>query len=137
MKKVMGEFKEFIAKGNVIDLAVGVIIGGAFAKITASLVNDIFMPVLGLILGNINLAGLKIVFREGTDKVKELAMNIGLFIQTVIDFLLIGLVLFLLVKLLNAFRRKKEKKEEAEEKKEPVISEEVKLLTEIRDLLKK
>jgi len=137
MKKVTKEFREFITRGNVIDLAIGVIIGGAFAKIISSLVNDLFMPVLGLILGNFNLSALKIVFKEANEAAgtKELAMYIGGFIQTVIDFLLIGLLLFFVVKLINAFRRKKEEKEE--EKKEAAVSEEVKLLTEIRDLLKK
>lgn len=143
MKKVVKEFKEFIAKGSVIDLAVGVIIGGAFAKIISSLVNDVLMPVIGLIVGNMNLAELKIVFREA-DKAKDipgLSMNIGLFLQTVIDFLLIALMLFLLIRFLNAFKRKKEKQEEEKreevKREEPVTSEEVRLLTEIRDLLKK
>jgi large conductance mechanosensitive channel len=135
MKKVAKEFKEFISRGNVMDLAIGVIIGAAFGKIVSSLVNDVIMPVIGLILGGINFKEWAIAL--GTNAKGEVVnMNIGLFIQTVVDFLLVAIVIFLLVKLINSFRRKKEKEPEATPPPaEP--SEEVKLLSEIRDLLKK
>ena len=126
------EFKEFISKGNVIDLAVGVIIGGAFGKIVTSLVDSIIMPVLGLILGKINFQELKLVLKQSDGVNTELAISYGLFIQNVINFLLIGFVLFLMVKSINKFR-KKEEALEAEEK--PTLDQE--LLREIRDLLKK
>ena len=109
------EFKEFISKGNVIDLAVGVIIGGAFGKIVTSLVDSIIMPVLGLILGKINFQELKLVLKQSDGVNPELAISYGLFIQNVINFLLIGFVLFLMVKSINKFR-KKEEALEAEEK---------------------
>jgi len=138
LKKVLNEFKEFISKGNVIDLAIGVIIGGAFGKIITSLVNDIVMPVIGIILGGVNFSKWVIVLGQKLDKDNNLqivSMNIGAFINTVVDFLLIALVIFLTVKVINRFRRKKEK--EVKEELPPEPSEEVKLLTEIRDLLKK
>ena len=126
------EFKEFISKGNVIDLAVGVIIGGAFGKIVTSLVDSIIMPVLGLILGKINFQELKLVLKQSDGVNPELAISYGLFIQNVINFLLIGFVLFLMIKSINKFR-KKEEALEAEEK--PTLDQE--LLREIRDILKK
>ena len=126
------EFKEFISKGNVIDLAVGVIIGGAFGKIIGSLVDNIIMPVLGLVLGKINFQELKFVLKQSDGINPELAVSYGIFIQNVINFLVIGFVLFIIVKYINKFR----KKEEARETEiEPTIDQE--LLREIRDLLKK
>lgn len=136
MKKIAKEFREFISRGSVIDLAIGVIIGGAFGKIVSSLVNDIVMPVIGLILGNISFTTWKIVLGQKIveGKMQDLTLNIGMFIQNAIDFLLIALVIFLLVKFINKFRRKKEKEKEVVKEE---IPQEVKLLTEIRDLLKK
>ena len=126
------EFKEFISKGNVIDLAVGVIIGGAFGKIIGSLVDNIIMPVLGLVLGKINFQELKLVLKQSDGVNPELAVSYGIFIQNVINFLVIGFVLFIIVKYINKFR----KKEEARETEiKPTIDQE--LLREIRDLLKK
>ena len=126
------EFKEFISKGNVIDLAVGVIIGGAFGKIVGSLVDSIIMPVLGLVLGKINFQELKLVLKQSDGINPELAVSYGIFIQNVINFLVIGFVLFIIVKYINKFR----KKEEARETEiKPTIDQE--LLREIRDLLKK
>ncbi len=126
------EFKEFISKGNVIDLAVGVIIGGAFGKIIGSLVDNIIMPVLGLVLGKINFQELKFVLKQSDGINPELAVSYGIFIQNVINFLVIGFVLFIIVKYINKFR----KKEEARETEiKPTIDQE--LLREIRDLLKK
>lgn len=132
MKKFINEFKTFISKGNVLDLAVGVIIGGAFNTIVNSLVNDIFMPLIGIIIGGINFSGLVL-------KIGEATINYGLFIQNIINFLATAFCLFLLVRVINNFHKMKEKNEKKEEKKEeaPKKSDEVVLLEEIRDLLKK
>ena len=122
------EFKEFISKGNVLDLAVGVIIGGAFGKIVTSLVDDIIMPFIGLIIGGLDFSGLSIVIGKATIKY-------GMFIQNVVNFLIIAFSVFMIVKAVNKVRRiKPEEKEE-----EPVVeapSKEEVLLAEIRDLLK-
>ncbi len=117
------EFKEFVSRGNVLDLAVGVIIGGAFGKIIASLVNDIIMPLLGIILGGIDFTSLSL-------KVNDSVVMYGMFIQNIIDFLIIAVAIFLMVKLINKFK-KPEKVEE--QPKGPTTDE---LLIEIRDLLK-
>lgn len=132
MKKFINEFKIFISRGNVLDLAVGVIIGGAFNTIVNSLVNDIFMPLIGIIIGGINFSGLVL-------KIGEATINYGLFIQNIINFLATAFCLFLLVRVINNFHKMKEKNEKKEEKKEeaPKKSDEVVLLEEIRDLLKK
>lgn len=121
------EFKEFISKGNVLDLAVGVIVGGAFGKIVTSLVDDIIMPIIGLIIGGINFSGLSLKIREATVKY-------GMFIQNIVNFLIITFSIFLVVKAVNKMRRIKPEKEEAPV--EPKKSNEEILLTEIRDLLK-
>lgn len=132
MKKFINEFKTFISRGNVLDLAVGVIIGGAFNTIVNSLVNDIFMPLIGIIIGGINFSGLVL-------KIGEATINYGLFIQNIINFIATAFCLFLLVRVINNFHKMKEKNEKKEEKKEeaPKKSDEVVLLEEIRDLLKK
>ncbi len=125
------EFKEFISKGNVVDLAVGVIIGGAFGKIVSSLVDNILMPLIGLLLGGVN-------FSELSFKVKDATVNYGLFIQNIVDFLIIALCVFLIVKAINKMSNlKKKKEEEAKKEEKPAKSDEVKLLEEIRDLMKK
>lgn len=127
-KKFLTEFKTFIAKGNVIDLAVGVIIGGAFGKIVTSLVNDILMPVIGIIIGGHDFSKLVL-------KVNDVTIAYGSFVQNVIDFLIIALCIFLLVKIVNkitSLKKEEVKKEEKPAKK----SDEVLLLEEIRDLLK-
>lgn len=129
---MLKEFKEFAFKGNVIDLAVGVIIGGAFGKIVTSLVNDLIMPIFGIILGGINFSDLKLVIRPASNGMEEAAIKYGAFIQSVVDFLIIAVCIFLFVKLANTLTRKKE-----EEKKPEKPSADVVLLTEIRDLLKK
>lgn len=125
------EFKEFIQRGNVIDLAVGVIIGGGFGKIVTSLVNDILMPPIGLVLGNVNFKDLKIVL--GGTKEAPISLNYGNFIQTILDFLIIAFTIFLVVKAVNKMKRKQA--EEAS-KAPPEPTKEELLLTEIRDLLK-
>ncbi|NDL66522.1 large-conductance mechanosensitive channel protein MscL [Anaerotalea alkaliphila] len=127
-----GEFKAFLLRGNVVDLAVAVVIGGAFGKIVTSLVNDLLMPVLGLLLGGVNFAELKYVIAEGTETMEEAAIRYGAFLQSVLDFVLIGLAIFLAVKAMNSFKRKQE---EAPAPAEPPKQEV--LLEEIRDLLKK
>ena len=129
MKKFFSEFKEFIAKGDVMSMAVGIIIGTAFTSIVNSMVNDIIGPFIGLILGGINFTGISIHIKDAT-------IMVGNFIQAVINFLITAFVLFLIVKSLNTLKRKP-KEEKPKEPEEPVIPEDVKLLTEIRDLLQK
>lgn len=124
-KKVFGEFKEFISKGNVIDLAVGVIIGSAFGKIVSSIVDDILMPIIGAIIGGIDFSGLSV-------KIGEANIMYGKFIQNVIDFLIIAICIFFIVKIISKFNKTEEVEEEVEEKKD----EQILLLEEIRDLLK-
>lgn len=134
---MLKEFKAFALKGNILELAIGVIIGGAFGKIVTSLVNDIIMPLLGVILGRINLTNLKWVIRPEEGEIKELALAYGAFMQNVIDFLIIAMSIFLFTKLLAAFKKKEEAKSEpapAPEPPKPTREEE--LLAEIRDLLK-
>jgi large conductance mechanosensitive channel len=131
---ILKEFKEFAMKGNVIDLAVAVVIGGAFGKIVTSFVNDILMPPIGLLLGNVDFKDLKLILREGTEAVAAVTWNYGMFIQNVIDFLIIAFSIFMVVK---AMMNMKKKKEEAPAPAPPEPSNEEKLLTEIRDLLKK
>ena len=128
VKKFLSEFKIFISKGNVLDLAVGVVVGTAFGKIVSSLVNDIIMPFVGVIIGGVNFTSLSIRF-------KSASINYGLFIQNIIDFLIISLCIFIFISIINKFNRKKK----VEEIKEEIIvkSDEVLLLEEIRDLLKK
>jgi large conductance mechanosensitive channel len=133
------EFKEFAAKGNVIDLAVGVIIGGAFGKIVASLVNDVIMPFVGMLLGGVSFADWKLTLKDailavdGTVTKPAVVLGIGNFIQTTIDFLIIAFVIFLFIKALNNMKKKEVEAPAAP----PEPSDEVKLLTEIRDSLKK
>ena len=138
---MLKEFKEFAIKGNVIDMAVGVIIGGAFGKIVTSLVNDIIMPVLSIILNKINFRDLKQVIEPAKGDAAEIAILYGSFIQSVVDFLIISFSIFLFVKLINSVKKKmareEAKKEKAEEAAEiPAPSKEALLLEEIRDLLK-
>lgn len=128
--KTIDEFKKFISKGNVIDLAVGVIIGGAFTKIVTALVENIITPVLSVITGKVNMADLSAKITD------ELVIPYGQFLQAIIDFLLIAICVFALVKSINKVREKFEKKEE-EQPAPPAPSNEEVLLTEIRDLLKK
>ena len=133
MKKFFQEFKEFAMRGNVLDMAVGVILGGAFGKITTSLVNDVFMPLIGLLIGGVDLGKLNIVLKPATDTAEAVTLGIGTFLTTIIDFVLVAFVIFLMIKTINRFRRKKEEEPEPEEPKGPTAEE---LLTEIRDLLK-
>ena len=130
---MLKEFKAFALKGNVLDLAIGVIIGGAFGKIVTSLVNDIIMPLFGILLGRINLSNMKWIIREAEGDKAELAVLYGAFLQNIVDFLIIAISIFLFTKLLSSFK----KKEEVKPAEPPKPSREVELLTEIRDLLKK
>ena len=144
-KKFVDEFKTFVSRGNVMDLAVGLIIGSAFTAIVKSLVADIVMPIIGMVLGGVNFTTLKIVIRKAALDRPELALTYGNFIQAVIDFVLIAIVVFMIIRTLNSFREKRElllkKKAEQEAAASPpaaqVIPADVVLLTEIRDLLKK
>ena len=131
MKKLMNEFKDFAMKGNVIDLAVGIVIGGAFGKIVTSIVGDIIMPGLSLLTGKVNLAGLKYVVIDKTATLDEVAVKYGAFLQSVVDFLIIAFCIFMVIKFLNVFKKKEETKEVVK----ATPKEEV-LLSEIRDLLK-
>ena len=133
------EFKEFALRGNVMDMAVGIIIGGAFGKIVSSLVDDILMPLIGLVTGGNNFTELKWVIKPaeldaaGEEIVAATTLNYGLFIQNVIDFLIIALVIFMMIRAINRLRKKHEEPEAPA----PEPSDEVKLLTEIRNLLDK
>lgn len=129
------EFKEFALRGNVVDLAVGVVVGGAFGKITTSLVNDLIMPLLGLVLGRIDLTSLKLVLREASGTTAELAITYGMFLQNVLDFLIISFSLFIVIRAINNLK-KQEEEAPAPPPAPPKPSKEEVLLTEIRDLLK-
>lgn len=130
---MLKEFKEFAMKGNVMDLAIAVIVGGAFGKIVTSLVNDILMPVIGILMGRINFADLKYVIAPASGDVAEAAFRYGAFVQSIVDFLIISFSIFLMVKLLASLK----KKEPAEEAPPPVTpGREEALLAEIRDLLR-
>ena len=140
MGKFINEFKEFAVKGNAVDMAVGVIIGGAFGKIVTSIVNDIIMPPIGWIIGGVNFSELKATLPAVSVAGEELApatINYGSFIQTIFDFLIIALCVFFLVRVINKLARKRKKVEQKAAKPEPPkVSAEEKLLAEIRDLLK-
>ncbi len=148
-KGFIAEFKEFISRGNVLDMAVGVIIATAFGKITTSLVNDVFMPLIGWLIGEIDLSTLNITLSpeqlaaDGTVAKEAVVIGIGTFVSAIIDFVLVALIVFVMIKAFNNAKEKaerlrnKEKEAAAAEEPAPEPSEEVKLLTEIRDLLKK
>jgi len=130
MKKFLNEFKTFALKGNVFDMAVGVIIGTAFSKIVSSLVNDMVMPLLGLVLGKVNISDLTISIPQRSGN-EAIALKYGLFLQNIIDFLIIALSIFVALKFINKIIKRNEKQ------KEETPTKEQELLTEIRDLLKK
>lgn len=122
------EFKEFISRGNVVDLAVGVIIGGAFGSIVTSLVNDILMPIIGIILGGIDFSNLAIT-------IKDAHIAYGMFIQNVIDFLIVAFCVFIFIKFINQLSKIGHKKEKVENKQEPIVETELSILKDIRDTL--
>ncbi len=136
---IVKEFRDFAMRGNVVDLAVGVVIGGAFGKIVSSLVSDVIMPPIGLMLGGVNFTDIKMTLKEavvdaaGTVTAPAVTLNIGTFVQTIFDFTIIAFAIFLIVKAMNAAKKKEE---EAPATAPPPSKEEI-LLTEIRDLLKK
>ena len=149
MKKFFEEFKAFAMRGNVIDLAVGMIIGSAFGKITSSLVNDVIMPAVSILMGGVSFTDWKIILKEavlnadGTEAAAEVAIKYGNLISVIVDFVILAFAIFCMVKLINtmrekaeALRKKEEEVVEEEAPAEPEPSAEEKLLTEIRDLLK-
>ncbi|NIG62637.1 MAG: large-conductance mechanosensitive channel protein MscL [Serratia symbiotica] len=128
---LLKEFREFAMRGNVVDLAVGVIISAAFGKIVSSLVADIIMPLLGLLIGSVDFKQFYLELRETQGTVPALVINYGLFIQTIFDFVIVAFAIFVAIKLMNKARRKQEEKPVTQ----PVPTAEEKLLTEIRDFL--
>jgi len=126
------EFKDFAMRGNVVDMAVGIVIGGAFGKIVSSFVADVLMPPIGLALGGVDFSDLAVTLSEGTDGAEAVMLKYGVFIQTVVDFVIIAFAIFLVVKAMNSVK----KKEEAAPAKPPEPSKEEVLLTEIRDALR-
>lgn len=142
MKKIIAEFKEFVSRGNVMDMAIGVIIATAFGKITTSLVNDVLMPFISWLVGARDMSALNLLVRpevlnDAGEVVQEsITIGFGTLLGTVIDFILVALVVFAIVKAANMARARLEKQKEAEEEAAPEPSNEEKLLAEIRDLLK-
>lgn len=143
MKRYIREFKEFAVKGNVIDLAVAVIIGGAFGKIVSSLVADVIMPLVGFIIGGVNFTNIKWVLKKavldgaGATLKPAVTMNLGTFFQNVFDFVIIALVIFFMVKVISRLKKQLIKEASTEEKVPVAPTKDQELLTEIRDLLKK
>lgn len=136
--KIVEEFKQFAMKGNVVDMAVGIIIGAAFGKIVSSLVNDVIMPPLGLLIGGVDFTDLSITLKAASvdqagAAIKAVTMNYGTFVQTAFDFLIVAIAMFLIIKAMNNMKKKQETLVQAP----PEPSKEEKLLAEIRDLLKK
>ncbi len=136
MKKFFKEFKEFISRGNVMDMAIGIVIGSAFTAIVTSLVNGIIMPCIGQLIAGVNFEELKVILTPATEEAPEVAILYGAFIQTIINFIIIAFVVFCVVKGINKLKRKKEEPA-PEPEKEPEPDPQTVLLTEIRDLLKK
>ena len=134
MKKLLQEFKTFAMKGNVVDMAIGVIIGGAFGKIVTSLVSDIFMPLIGLLVGGVDFTQWKLVLSQATADKAEVAITYGNFIQVIFDFIILAWVIFMVIKAINKLNAKKEEEKAEEPAPTP---EEIVLLREIRDSLKK
>ncbi|AKM83979.1 TPA: large conductance mechanosensitive channel protein MscL [Candidatus Campbellbacteria bacterium] len=132
--EIIKEFKEFAIKGNVVDIAVGIVIGTAFGKIVSSFVADIIMPPIGVITGGVDFSNLVFTLKSATETTETITLNYGIFLNTVIDFVIIAFAIFFVIKQINRFKRKEETKQE-EKPKEP--TEEIVLLREIRDSLKK
>ncbi|MGP1527868.1 MAG: large-conductance mechanosensitive channel protein MscL [Campylobacter sp.] len=127
------EFKEFAVRGNVMDMAVGVVIGGAFGKIVSSLVGDVIMPIIGVLTSGVDFKSLKFTIKEASENIPAVTINYGMFIQTIIDFTIIAFCIFLAIKAINRLKQNKPKEDDAPKE----LSDETKLLSEIRDLLKK
>ena len=130
---MMKEFKEFAMRGNVMDMAIGIIIGGAFGKIVSSFVSDVIMPPIGMLLGGVDFSNLAITLKEGTEGVEPVLIKYGVFINTTIDFIIIAFAIFMVIKALNSMKKKEEEKPAAP----PAPSKEEVLLAEIRDELRK
>jgi large conductance mechanosensitive channel len=130
---MMKEFRDFAMRGNVVDMAIGIVIGGAFGKIVTSFVNDVLMPPIGMALGGVDFTELTMTLKEASGDVAAVTLNYGSFIQTVVDFVIIAFAIFMVVKAMNNMKKKEEEKPSAP----PKPSAEESLLTEIRDLLKK
>jgi len=130
---MMSEFKSFAMRGNVMDMAVGIVIGGAFGKIVSSFVNDVLMPPIGMMMGGVDFNDLAVVLKEASGDVAAVTLNYGSFIQTVVDFLIIAFAIFMVVKAMNNMKKKEEEAPAAP----PKPSAEEVLLTEIRDALKR
>ncbi len=130
---IIKEFKEFAVKGNVVDMAVGIIIGGAFGKIISSFVGDVIMPPIGLLLGGMDFSKLAITLKPGSEGAEPVLLKYGVFINTTLDFLIIALAIFMVIKAMNTLKKKEEEVPAAP----PAPSNEEVLLGEIRDLLKK
>ncbi|MFZ1290853.1 MAG: large-conductance mechanosensitive channel protein MscL [Melioribacteraceae bacterium] len=126
------EFKEFAMKGNVIDMAVGIVIGGAFGKIINSLVQDVIMPPIGVLLGGVDFSKMGVVVKEASETAEAVVLKYGVFINTIIEFIIIAFAIFMVIKAMNSMKKKEEEKPAAP----PAPSKEETLLTEIRDLLK-
>ncbi len=127
------EFKEFAMRGNVVDMAVGIVIGAAFGKIVSSFVSDVLMPPLGLLLGGMDFTSFKIIIKQASDGVEAVTINYGAFIQTAVDFIIVAFAIFLVIKGMNSMKKKTDEAPAAP----PAPSKEEVLLGEIRDLLKK
>ena len=134
--KLAEEFKTFALKGNVVDMAVGIIIGAAFGKIVSSLVSDVIMPPIGILIGGVNFTDLSVVLKDAVGDMPAVTLNYGNFIQVVFDFLIVAFAIFMMVKGMNALKKKEDDKP-ATPAPPPAPSKEELLLTEIRDLLKK
>ena len=130
---MMSEFRDFAMRGNVVDMAVGIVIGGAFGKIVTSFVNDVLMPPIGMMLGGVDFGDLAMTLKEASGEMAAVTLNYGSFVQTVVDFIIIAFAIFMVIKAMNSMK----KKEEAAPAAPPKPSTEETLLTEIRDLLKK
>jgi large conductance mechanosensitive channel len=129
---MLKEFKEFAVKGNMIDMAVGIIIGAAFGKVVSSLVKDVLMPPLGILIGGVDFTDLAITLKAAADGAQAVTLNYGAFIQTIVDFLIVAFAIFVAIKVINVLKRKEDEAPAVP----PKPSEEARLLTEIRDLLK-
>jgi large conductance mechanosensitive channel len=133
---MVSEFKDFAMRGNVVDMAVGIVIGGAFGKIVSSFVADVLMPPLGLLLGGMDFSDLAVTLKAASEGVEAVQLKYGVFIQTIVDFLIIAFAIFLVVKAMNTAMDKMKKEEEAAPAEPPKPSKEEVLLTEIRDALR-
>jgi len=130
---MMTEFRDFAMRGNVVDMAVGIVIGGAFGKIVSSFVSDVLMPPIGMMMGGVNFTDLAVTLKEASGEVAAVTLNYGSFVQTVVDFIIIAFAIFMVIKAMNSMKKKEEEAPAAP----PKPSVEENLLTEIRDLLKK